>query len=342
MNTKMIALLLAIVLIATGGTPLYSMQKPTTNSNMEQEKKSVVQKIETMQKAIIGLTVINAASTTFIIGSSITGIAVSLATLIGGAAMIAASAGTATPLVTTEGLIFTSTANLAAAGAVALGNNLLIAGAVAFFMSEGLGALGTVLFGGMTAATLLTAYEQARQIEALEKKYPGVLTKDQKNVVQKFNKLSKGSIGKGIASGIQMKKTQDTIAAQVLSENQNMITALGGEKKAKSFVVTYMKTSRSLINHQTAYQNYQEQKKALQLQRKPYKTGDPKHTKLDLKIAALDLKFAFTKPIIASQEKKLAKMELTYPNLKSIMAPHAQNYITQVDTFIQELARPAK
>lgn len=334
MNTKLLSSLVSISIALSTST--HAMQKPDITRVMELEKKGIPQKIENMRKAVTGLKTLNAVVTTLVVGTAVTGVAVGVAVIIGGVALSIACPPMAPALV--EGIpmgALVATSGITTNAAAVIG-----AGASALLISGNIGALGAVLFGGMTAATLITALEQAREIEALEKAYPGILTTEQKTVVTQFKNLIKGPLGKGISAGIQTAKVQDTIAAQVLSENQQMATTLGSAKKAQTFIKNYLKDSRKLINYQTAYKNYQDKKTALQQKRAPFKKADPKHIKIDLEIGALDLKFAFLKSTITSLEKKIAKMEQQYPNLRSVMASHLQNYITQVDAFMLELASP--
>ncbi len=341
MKMKLIGKILSVSLAISLAAPLYSMAQPDTARIMELEKKTIPQKIKNIKTTITGLKTANAILTTLVVGTAITGTAVSLAVIIGGVATIVATGGAATPLVS-EGVVFTSTANLAAAAAIANAGGLIIAGSVTLLISEGLGSLGAVIFGGMTAATLLTALVDARNIEAIEKAYPGTLTKEQMTTVTQFKNMIKGPIGKGIAKGVQLKKAKETIAAQAIKENSSLITMFGDEKKAQTFIKKYLDDSRELINNKIAYQAYQDKKKSLQDKRAPYKKLDPKHIKLDLEVGALDVKFMFLKGNISSLEKKLNKMNQQYPKLNAILAQHIQAFITQADAFMLELANPTK
>ncbi len=335
MNMKTMGQILSVTLLTTLAVPLYCTPQPTQTLTLS--KQEINQKIENLKKTMTGLKKITTVATIISAGVGITGTAIGLTIIIGGVAIGLLFPPTAAfGMPGTVGFVAASSAGLVTATSLAIG------GIATMIVSGSLGAVGTILFGDISAHMITTAFTDGQQLKGLETEHPGTLTAEQMTIVTQFNNLIRGPLGKGIATGIQLKKIKDTISAQVIKDNPALATTLGGAQKTDGFIKNYLDDSRKLTNYKITYQQYQDHKKALQKQRAPYKKLDPKHIKFDLEIGALDLKFAFLKSTITNLEKKIAKMEQQYPNLKSIMASHLQNYMAQVDAFMLELASPTK
>lgn len=362
-------------------TPLAAMQKPTKEEIAQkiETMKKTIKGLKTINTTVTALTIGGAITGAVLALATVVGGAALVVITAGAGAPVAAagaitagagaagiaagatatSAGTGTAAVAGAGTLASLAATAAAlevnapvfatvggattaAGLIPTVQALLVSGIITALISGGLGTIGVALCGGLTAATLITALANAREIEKIEKEYPGSLTKDQATVVAQFKNMIKGPIGKGIATGIQIKKLQTSTVDNIFKNRPAIIAQVGGYQKAPAFIKNYLDLNRKLVNNIIANESYKIKKEALLKERDQHKKLSPKHIKIDLQILGLDLKFKPFTAKIEKQRKNIQKLHATYPGLEQGLAPYVKEFIEQVNDALLQLASPQK
>jgi hypothetical protein len=291
---------------------------------------NIAQKIAAIDKTTKNVKKGKAIIIALVVGGVVTDLGLRIATLTGSAisTLIFPPAGAAA--------VTASTVASFAADAVI---DLLIGSTITLLIAGGAGLLTKVIFGQLTAESFLAAYIDAKKLGDMEKANPGTLTEQQKTVLTRFTHELKGSFGKGIIKGIQLRKAKQSIAADTLKANPTLVVPLGGEKKAQKFVQKYLDDSRELNNKRIAYKNNKDQEQVLKTKRNKHDLLSLKRVPLNLKITALDLQDIGLKARIAFLEKKLNTIHQKYSGFAQELNKSAQAFIQQADQLIQELAK---
>lgn len=306
-----------------------STSLPTQKAQALPTQEEIKQQIAHIKKTIKQLDTINALATAAVVGAGAFAV-VSTATI----GILSLVISLFLPAYTTIGVT----------GFAALtSGQFLFAGMVAALVSETLGiatiAGASLLFGGLTAASMLTALAEAKELNALVISHPELFTTEQKNTLKQFSNLLKGILGQAIARGLQIKDLKKSVSSQALKENSQLAAQLGSAKNAQSIVESYIENAKTLHNLTLSQKNNREQRELLLVQRKQHKPLALKHTQINLKIANLDTLNFLLKPQISIAAKKAAQLEQKYPLLKTALTNAVQKFIQESENIINELKK---
>jgi hypothetical protein len=301
--------------------------------NQAPTQQEIEQQIAAIKKTIQSINTINILATSLTAG-------------IGGIA-VAATTVTALALLVISPF-FPAFVPLGATGIAAASSSVVLTYGIITLIVAGLlgtasGATVLSLFGGLSAASLITAVNEAKKLALIDQHYPNLLTQAQKTTLSQFDTLLKGKLGHAITQGIQLRNIKNDVTNMLIAQSPALVKALGGKlEKTQSFIQKYITKALQLHNIKLTYAEYQKQKTALQTERIPYKKLSQKHIALDLKIAALDLRYGTLNTKIKSLEKELTNMKQQAKDSVIMLEQHAQIFIQQTEKRMAEFSTAVK
>jgi len=308
---------------------LISLETQEKTEIQKPSKEKIDKKLKIIKKTMKGFTILKYVLTTLSIGSvGVIGLGIGAAVL-------------STIIANIPGITFGigTYVNIYAVGAIAG----LTSASVALIVGGLASTPQTLdLFGGLSSKLIVESMLFAKQLNKIEKRYPGTLSQKQKNTIAQFKNITHGPILKGIVKGLEIKLATRKQIVDALEEHPAFIATFLGRPQAMSKIKQYINLVLKQNNLLDSIAK-QDRKIAAKKRTLSRTKNIIKKVALQAELAqqTFNLTYLIMKKNLKKIEHRLESFNKQYPDFEKKLKGYAENAINNIAQIVEEFKPPA-